>query len=526
MSLLRMRKNMRHTMKWMLLGIAVIFALGIFFSFNLSNTQTFASTGAEVFARIAGKDILASEYQQAIDDFRQQQLGGQGIASNLRLQHFVSTLAWRQIYEEHAMALVAQERGIRVSKGQARQAMIDLANQQIERIAPDDTTQQKAQLRVQMMAFMNLESYRRRLLRHLLEDQLNQRAQPIEVRIAHILIKAGGPGDLRSDAAASELAQEVWRQARIPNADFARLAQQYSEDEVSKDLGGVVGWASADPPAPPDPDSDEKPDSQAAQDFVDEFEGAALGLKVNEISEPVKSQFGYHILKALEHRQFNPKETDPEKRTEAIESYRQKVSSTMMRGIRTALETKYPVEAVSPLLKGMLAEEEAGPASAVTEIGKRQRRRVLEFYLEAVNTGAAGAGLPLRFKIAEMYADLGEHEKALEQLGELENRAPSAQLWIAVGDQHKELDQNTEALQAYQKASAAAGGQISLRQELIDKFKAVGRQDLAVKERETLDRQQKQQQELQARSEALRLAQEQADRANDAANTTDEETAP
>jgi peptidyl-prolyl cis-trans isomerase D len=61
-------------------------------------------------------------------------------------------------------------------------------------------------------------------------------------------------------------------------ADFAALARQYSEDPGSKDSGGDLGWF---------------PRGR----MVKEFEDAAFKLSPGEISEPIKSQFGYHILK-------------------------------------------------------------------------------------------------------------------------------------------------------------------------------------------------------------------------------------
>ena len=68
--------------------------------------------------------------------------------------------------------------------------------------------------------------------------------------------------------------------------DFAALAKQYSEDPGSKRKGGEL--------------SEFGPGM-----MVKEFEDAAYKLEVGQLSEPVKSSFGYHIIKLTDKKSLN-----------------------------------------------------------------------------------------------------------------------------------------------------------------------------------------------------------------------------
>ena len=103
-----------------------------------------------------------------------------------------------------------------------------------------------------------------------------------QLHAQHILI-APKTKDDAGWAAALDRIKDVAKKAAAPGADFAALAKQYSDDPGSKGSGGDLGWF-------------------ARGRMVKEFEDAAFALKPGGVSAPVKTQFGYHIIKLEERR--------------------------------------------------------------------------------------------------------------------------------------------------------------------------------------------------------------------------------
>ena len=98
----------------------------------------------------------------------------------------------------------------------------------------------------------------------------------------HILIQVASNATPEVDGQAKAKAEEILKQLQ-GGADFATLAKKYSEDPGSKDQGGELG-----PPS--------------ARATVPAFESAAFALQPGQLSNVVKTQFGYHIIKSKRSR--------------------------------------------------------------------------------------------------------------------------------------------------------------------------------------------------------------------------------
>ena len=138
-------------------------------------------------------------------------------------------------------------------------------------------------------------------------EQVKDRFESPERRHGrHILIVAG---DGLDDAAAQKKAQELTEQARS-GADFAKLAKENSKDPSSAEQGGDLGWL------------------QRGMSLGGPFEEALFSMKAGEVRGPIKTQFGYHVVK-LENVDAGHQQTFDEARAEVEAEYRKDRAQTV-----------------------------------------------------------------------------------------------------------------------------------------------------------------------------------------------------
>lgn len=101
----------------------------------------------------------------------------------------------------------------------------------------------------------------------------------------HILIKVPEGAPPEDTTEAYKRAMDVYRQVKNGEKTFEEAARTYSEDEHTKSKGGELGYFSV-------------------FDMVYPFENVAFRMKEGEISEPFRTQYGYHILKMNDKRPY------------------------------------------------------------------------------------------------------------------------------------------------------------------------------------------------------------------------------
>jgi peptidyl-prolyl cis-trans isomerase SurA len=103
-----------------------------------------------------------------------------------------------------------------------------------------------------------------------------------QTNVRHILVK---PNEVLDDDAAREFIASL-KQRIEDGEDFAELAKEHSDDIGSAQEGGELGWTNPG-------------------QMVAEFESAMAGAEINVLTDPIRSEFGWHILEVTDRRTEN-----------------------------------------------------------------------------------------------------------------------------------------------------------------------------------------------------------------------------
>ena len=152
------------------------------------------------------------------------------------------------------------------------------------------------------------------------EEQVKQLKPEEEVQARHILVDT------------KEKAEEIIGKIKA-GGDFAALAKENSKDPGSKEDGGMLGFF-------------------GRNQMVPEFEKAAFELKKGEISAPLQSQFGWHVIKVEDRR---------EKKPPSYEAVKDRLIASLIhkkaQEIATNLRTSAKVDYVDPEIKKQIEEQ-------------------------------------------------------------------------------------------------------------------------------------------------------------------------
>jgi peptidyl-prolyl cis-trans isomerase D len=195
-------------------------------------------------------------------------------------------------------------------------------------------------------------------LRERFKNEQSRFVEPEQRLASHILIQVPAGADAKTDKAAQDKAAALAAQARQPGADFAALARANSDDAGSKASGGDLGWVGKGAMVAP-------------------FEAALFAMKAGEISAPVKTEFGWHVIDLREiktGRQTTFEEARAQLEREAGESDRERVFNELTGRLvdqvlknptalaPAAASVNLPVQKLGPFARGQGTGIAANPA--------------------------------------------------------------------------------------------------------------------------------------------------------------------
>ncbi|MDH3638031.1 MAG: peptidylprolyl isomerase [Gammaproteobacteria bacterium] len=251
---------------------------------------------AEPVAKVNGEEISQATLQMTIDATLQQTRGQASEATDS--EHT------KQVQQQVLDLLISQQLLWQEAKNKDLVAPDEEVDQALAQMKDRAKSEEEFKRRVEQSG-VTVEAYREDLKRRLSVQRLvdeditkdiaisdqevddfynantEQMKRPEEVHARHILIKVESGADEAADKAATEKIEEILVEAK-GGADFAELAKKHSQGP-SGPQGGDLGFF-------------------GRGRMVPAFEQAAFALQPGELSEAVRTQFGYHIIKSEERR--------------------------------------------------------------------------------------------------------------------------------------------------------------------------------------------------------------------------------
>lgn len=183
-----------------------------------------------------------------------------------------------------------------------------------------------------------------------------------QVNARHILVKVAESADAKAVDAARTKAEELL-DLLAAGEDFAAVAAAHSDDPGSKRNGGALGWF-------------------GRGQMVPEFERAAFATAAGEITGPIRTQFGFHIIEVLDRRDAGP---------QPLDAVREQIA-TELRNERAAARAETLAETLAAASDLTAAATSEGLSSERVELDAEDPALRLRFSSELVDAVFGTAG--------------------------------------------------------------------------------------------------------------------------------------
>jgi|GEM_PF-396894 peptidyl-prolyl cis-trans isomerase C len=299
-----------------------------------ANAPAMAASADQVVVSGPAGQVTRAEFEQ----MARQIVPAQGEDTFWAVRTQVERFA-RNMYVQRALAVQAQQAGI------ALPSKLDSAPKPVRDLELTQLFMQQ-QVDALLADTSKLDAQARSIYR----ANPSQFQLPEQVRVRHILLTVADDG---ADSDQVKAEAKKLREQLVQGADFATLARQHSKDKANAERGGDLGLF-------------------ARGRMVPAFEDAAFALnKPGELSAPVKTDFGWHLIELLERQPARQRSVD-----EVLPELRAKVRQQAEARERNLLWSKYEVQA-----------ELAGPAIEAMRLDRlRELKRQAEAEKPATST--------------------------------------------------------------------------------------------------------------------------------------------
>jgi len=424
----------RKHARWILISVVVIFGASVFYGLGFQSLRGGNSQDNQgVIARIDGKAIALRHFNQMLNAMMSQQKGPYLPQDLLNLQ----SLALDQAID-YTLLLREAKRKQKVNRQELDSAIEGVMKGQ-------EIKDEEALKAILKRNGVDYQDFRQGVKEDILVQKLMRGIKNVavtpndlrEVRVSHILVSS------------KEAAEEILAQIK-KGEDFASLAKEYSTDPGSKTKGGDLGYF-------------------ALGRMVPEFEEAAFSLKVGEVSDPVKTNYGYHILKLENTRLKKVKEKGAKLEDEILVEKKERV----FRNWFNPVKQKAKVEILDPLLKAN---------------DLRFKGRIQESIAEFLNAARTQPSNPYPYLLlGDTYSLMGEKDLALKQYERAVEIAPgNIYTYISLGQAYLAQNKTQKARESFEKASIVAGDSKDYHDQLLQIFEKQGLAGQAAKEKQVL----------------------------------------
>ncbi|MDO8682542.1 MAG: SurA N-terminal domain-containing protein [Armatimonadota bacterium] len=505
MSITKFRKSLSRFFKPLLILIVAVFFIGCFTIFG-TNMVDRGDRGEEeqgAIAKVNGREIPGEGFNNAIGAWeRQMETALDRTVTPSEVAGQKAQLLEQLIVRE-VLKQAAEKRGVRVSRGEVRDEINKMAEQQVDqersqisarlggkkKAGPKAVDRQLVELlrlktgdsnmtieshKSQIRDSMNPDDVRSSLMITKLGESIKRTVRMSEremvdsyrmVQARHIVIDSRA----RSEVRAKKRADEVLVKLRS-GSDFGTLAREVSDETYTKNNGGA--W-----PYPLSPTQSYGVDPAITRSL--------FALKPGGFSDVIKTKNGFEIVK-VDSEQLNlPKDFEAKKKQYKTQRLNEKQSKVVqdfyIKAMDSAKIEVIPADLQAYWLQGqartkLMTEGAEGYKKAMTAAAKKFEKALLSNSNDAASV----------YSLASIYQGLGEDDKAIKALELALESASEASvegpdLRVMLGDLYAAKGDNKRAAAQYEIAGEVGIADLGFLQQLVDKFNRVGKPDLAAK---------------------------------------------